>query len=187
MLFIALLTSYLACVPIANWFIGNVGTTCLPSGPCLVPVAPGLLAPSGVLVIGVALVLRDLVQRTAGLRWSLIAVMCGTAVSLLLSPPSLVLASCAAFALSEMVDLVVYTPLQRRGLALAVLASGVVAAIVDSTLFLALAFGSLDHLFGQLVGKWEAVAAGSAVVVALRKAIAPDLVRGDAGRRQVPS
>ena len=33
---------FLACVPLANWMIGNVGTVCVPNGPCLIPVAPGL-------------------------------------------------------------------------------------------------------------------------------------------------
>ena len=36
------------------------------TGPCLIPVAPGLMAPSGVTMIGLALVLRDLVQRRLG-------------------------------------------------------------------------------------------------------------------------
>jgi hypothetical protein len=56
------------CIPAANWLIGNVGTFCVPNGPCLVPVAPGLMAPSGVLMIGLALVLRDLVQRRKQIR-----------------------------------------------------------------------------------------------------------------------
>src|SRR3712207_9562412 len=43
-----------------------------------------------------------------------------------LAPPSLVLASTVAFLLSELADLGVYTPLQRRGLILAVAASSVV-------------------------------------------------------------
>jgi hypothetical protein len=47
-------STYLACIPLANWLISNVGTTCAPNGPCLVPVGFGLLAPSGVLVIGLA-------------------------------------------------------------------------------------------------------------------------------------
>ena len=38
-------------VPLANWMIQHVGTVCVPHGPCLVPVAPGLLAPSGVLTV----------------------------------------------------------------------------------------------------------------------------------------
>ena len=43
-------------IPAANWLIGNVGTKCVPNGPCLIPVAPGgLVAPSGVTMIGIAL------------------------------------------------------------------------------------------------------------------------------------
>src|SRR5262245_7835085 len=55
-------------VPAANWMIQHVGTACMPAGPCVVPVAPGLMAPSGVLMIGLALVLRDLVQRRLGME-----------------------------------------------------------------------------------------------------------------------
>ena len=46
--------AFIACIPAANWMIGHVGTTCVPSGPCLVPVFPWgpedrpLMAPSGV-------------------------------------------------------------------------------------------------------------------------------------------
>src|SRR4051812_21774383 len=54
------LAAFTGSIPIANWMIGNVGTACVPNGPCIVPVAPGLVAPSGVLMIGLALVLRDL-------------------------------------------------------------------------------------------------------------------------------
>src|ERR1700694_1407194 len=71
-------------IPAANWLIGNVGTICVPRGPCLVPVAPGILAPSGVLMIGLALVLRDLVQRRLGLGWSVGAILGGAALSGLL-------------------------------------------------------------------------------------------------------
>ena len=52
------LAAFALCIPAANWLIGNVGTFCVPKGPCLIPVAPGLTAPSGVLMIGLALVLR---------------------------------------------------------------------------------------------------------------------------------
>ncbi|GGJ02136.1 VUT family protein [Neoroseomonas lacus] len=141
------------CIPAANWLIGNVGTFCVPNGPCLVPVAPGLMAPSGVLMIGLALVLRDLVQRRLGVGFSAAAVLAGASLSAFLAPPSLVLASAAAFLLSEFADLAVYTPLQKRRLVLAVAASGAVGLVVDSLVFLWLAFGSLDFLAGQVVGK----------------------------------
>lgn len=140
-------------IPAANWLIGNIGTTCVPQGPCLIPVAPGLMAPSGVITIGLALVLRDLVQRRLGVGAAIGAIIAGAALSAFVAPPKLVIASAAAFLVAEMADLAVFTPLQKRGLVLAVLASSVVGLVVDSMLFLQLAFGSLDFLFGQVVGK----------------------------------
>src|SRR5262245_19438045 len=140
-------------IPVANWMIGNVGTVCVPKGPCLVPVAPGVMAPSGVLMVGAALVLRDLVQRRIGVEFGIGAIIAGAALSAGLAPPSLVLASATAFLLSEFADFAVYTPLARRRLVAAVVASSVAGLIVDSIVFLWLAFGSLDFLFGQVLGK----------------------------------
>jgi uncharacterized PurR-regulated membrane protein YhhQ (DUF165 family) len=147
-----------ACVPLANWLIQHVGTTCVPNGPCLIPVAPGLSAPSGVLMVGLALVLRDLVQRRLGLVWSVVAILIGAGLSATFAPPSLVIASAVAFLLSEAADLCVYTPLQRRQFVIAVVASSFAGLVVDSIVFLYLAFGSLDFLLGQIVGKaWMVV------------------------------
>ena len=149
----AFLAAFIACVPAANWLIGHVGTVCVPQGPCLIPVAPGLTAPSGVVTIGLALVLRDLVQRRLGKLWVLGAIVAGTALSGFVAPPAWVVASAAAFLLSELADFAVYTPLQRRGLIRAVIVSSLVGLAVDSVVFLYLAFGSLDFLLGQIVGK----------------------------------
>jgi queuosine precursor transporter len=141
-------------IPAANWLIGHVGTACIqPRGPCVVPVAPGLMAPSGVMMVGVALVLRDLMQRRLGVAISALAILLGTGISALLAPASLVFASGIAFLLSEFADLAVYTPLARRRLVAAVITSSFVGLVVDSIVFLWLAFGSLDFLFGQVVGK----------------------------------
>ena len=150
---IALVIAYIATIPAANWLIGHVGTVCIPQGPCLIPVLPGILAPSGVLLIGVALLLRDLVQRQYGARWSLACVGAGTAISFLIAPPSLALASGAAFALSELADFAVFTPLYQKRLVLALVLSCIVGAVVDSALFLWLAFGSIEHIEGQIIGK----------------------------------
>ena len=115
---------YMLCIPAANWMILHVGTFCVPNGgPCMVPVAPGLVAPSGVVTVGLALVLRDLVQRRLGRWWSLAAIAAGAALSALLASPALVVASTAAFLLSELADFAVYTPLQRRRFIVAVIAS----------------------------------------------------------------
>jgi len=140
-------------IPAANWLIGHVGTVCVPNGPCLVPVAPGVMAPSGVLMIGLALVLRDLVQRRLGVEFGIGAIIVGAAISAGLAPPTLVVASAAAFLLSEFADFAVYTPLARRRLVVAVIASSVVGLVVDSIVFLWLAFGSLEFLVGQIIGK----------------------------------
>jgi uncharacterized PurR-regulated membrane protein YhhQ (DUF165 family) len=155
---LAYFLAFIACIPAANWMVGHVGTACAPGGPCLVPVLPWghqgpLMAPSGVLMIGLALVLRDLVQRRLGRTMALLAIVAGAALSAAVAPPALVIASGAAFLLSELADFAVYTPLQQRSLVLAVLASGVVGLIADSFLFLWLAFGSLEFLEGQIVGK----------------------------------
>src|SRR4051794_15689229 len=111
--------AFTASIPAANWLVGHLGTTCIPNGPCVIPVAPGLSAPSGVLLVGLALVLRDLVQRRLGKAWSLFAIALGAALSAYFAPPSLVVASTTAFLLSELADFAVYTPLQERRLIMA--------------------------------------------------------------------
>jgi len=141
-------------IPAANWLIGHVGTACMaPHGPCVVPVAPGITAPSGVMMVGVALVLRDLVQRRLGAAMSALAILVGAGISVLVAPAALILASAVAFLLSEFADLAVYTPLARRRLVAAVIASSCAGLVVDSVVFLWLAFGSLDFLLGQIIGK----------------------------------
>ncbi len=147
------LAGFIACVPAANWLIGNLGTTCVPDGPCLIPVAPGIMAPSGVVMIGLALVLRDLVQRRLGVGFAVVGILVGAAISILIAPPALVIASATAFLFSEIADLAVFTPLQKRGLVLAVFVSSIVGLVVDSLLFLCLAFGSFEFLAGQIIGK----------------------------------
>lgn len=162
---------FLSLIPIANWMILHVGTICPPGEPCVLPVAPGLMAPSGVLTVGVALVLRDVVQRCLGPWPSLIAIAVGSALSAVLAPPALVLASAAAFFLSELVDFAIYSPLQRRRLLLAVLLSALLGLTVDSFVFLWLAFGSLTFLPGQIVGKAWAVLFSIPFIRLLRRVV----------------
>ena len=126
------------------------------------------MAPSAVLVVGLAFVLRDLVQRRLGVGYAALAVVFGAGLSSLLAPPSLVIASGVAFLVSELADLAVYTPLQKRRLVFAVVLSSIVGLIVDSIIFLQLAFGSLDHLAGQIVGKGWMVLLAIPLIVWLR-------------------
>jgi queuosine precursor transporter len=156
-------------IPASNWMIGHVGTACAAGGVCVLPVAPGIMAPSGVLTVGAALVLRDLVQRRLGIEFGIGAILAGAALSAALSPPSLVIASATAFLLSEFADFAVYTPLARRRLVTAVIASCVVGLVVDSIVFLWLAFGSLDFLLGQIVGKLWMVLLATPLIAYLRR------------------
>jgi uncharacterized PurR-regulated membrane protein YhhQ (DUF165 family) len=162
------LAAYAATIPAANWMIGNVGE-CIPNGPCLIPVGFGLMAPSGVLMIGAALVLRDAVHRLLGWQWAVGAIAVGAGLSFQFSPPALVIASVTAFILSELADFAVYAPLQRKRLVLAVAASGAVGAAVDSAVFLWLAFGSLDFIAGQIVGKLWMTALAAVALIAIRR------------------
>jgi uncharacterized PurR-regulated membrane protein YhhQ (DUF165 family) len=156
-------------IPAANWLIQHVGTSCVPNGPCLVPVAPGVMAPSGVLMIGLGFALRDLVQRRLGALFSAGAILIGAGISASLAPPALVIASAAAFLISEFADMAVYTPLARRRLVTAVVLSGVAGLVVDSVVFLWLAFGSLDYLAGQVIGKALMVIVAIPFIVLLRR------------------
>jgi uncharacterized PurR-regulated membrane protein YhhQ (DUF165 family) len=166
---------FLAAIPLSNWMIGNVGTVCLAHGPCLIPVAPGIMAPSGVLTAGAALVLRDILQRCLGTRYGVLAILLGALVSMLVAPVSLVRASTVAFMLSELADFAIYTPLQRRGLVQAVLASSAAGIVIDSIVFLWLAFGSLALLPGQIIGKiWSIGIAIPLIYLTRRLAPAPE-------------
>jgi queuosine precursor transporter len=148
-----LAAAFLSCVPLANWMIGNIGTTCVPNGPCLIPVGFGLMAPSGVLAIGAALALRDAAHERFGRSGAAALVLGGSVLSLLVAPPALALASTAAFVLAELLDLAVYDRVRRWGRSWAVLASGLFGAALDTALFSWLAFGSLAWQPGLLLGK----------------------------------
>lgn len=165
-----LIALYSMCVPLANWMIGNIGN-CIPNGPCVIPVLPNMYAPSGVLIIGLALVLRDAVQLVAGWKWGLASIFVGTVFSYIFANHFLVTASVVSFALSELIDFFVYTPLAKKRLFLALVASGVIGAIVDSAAFLFLAFGSIDYIDGQIIGKLYAVIAASLIILIFRSAL----------------
>lgn len=152
--------AFLATIPVANWLIGNVGTTRIPDGPCLVPVGFGLMAPSGVLMIGLALVLRDWLHETAGWKASAFAVVIGAGMSSVVSPPAIAVASATALLFAEMADLAVYAKLRQQSKPLAVFASQIVGAAIDSSLFVWIAFGSLDFSAGTTLAK---IYAGAAV------------------------
>lgn len=151
---------YAAMPVFANLAIALVG---------FVPVAPGLQAPAGVYFAGVALGLRDAVQELLGRRAAVLAILIGAAVSYLFTP-AFAVASGVAFLLSEGLDFLVYSPLRARGrIYLAVALSNTVGLVVDSVVFLLLAFGSLDFLPGQVVAKTYVTLAALAFLYLIRR------------------
>lgn len=149
---ITLFIGYLLTIPLANWFINNVGSTPFPDSPHLIPVGFGYQAPSGVLLIGLALFSRDLLQERAGKKPVLIAIGLGLLLSVLVNP-AIAFASGAAFLASELADFGIYTQVRKYSKWLGMLLSGVVGSIIDSFLFLWLAFNSIAFWEGQIIGK----------------------------------
>lgn len=145
---------FLASIPLANWLTTEFG---------FVPVGFGFSATAGTYAAGVALVSRDFVHEWGGLRAVFALIGVGVVLSLLLADPMIALASGVAFAVSELADTAVYTPLRKKRWRLAVVASSIVGATVDTALFLGIAFGVAaltgEAITGQLVGKvlWVAV------------------------------
>ena len=151
---------YLATIPAANWFINNVGTQSFPDGPHTIPVWFGYQAPSGVLLIGIALLARDFVQEQLGKQPTLLAITAGILISFFVNP-AVATASAIAFALSELADFGIYTKIKQHTIIGAVVVSGIIGGVIDSFVFLQIAFGSTQFWQGQVIGKtWMALLGG---------------------------
>lgn len=160
---------FVLTVPAANWMVSNVGSTCIPDGPCVIPVWRGVVAPSGVALAGLSLVLRDLAQEEVGGRWALAAVLAGAIIAAVVATPQLAVASASAFLVAELVDLLIYTALRGRGFLVASLTSSMAGLLLDSLIFVWVAFGSADLLLGQSLGKAWMVLAVTPILYSIRR------------------
>ena len=158
---------FIATIFGANWAIETYG---------LVPVGPDLIAPAGVYFAGLAFTFRDLAQDRVGRLWIVAAIVVGALISGLVST-KFAMASGVAFLVSELLDFAVYTPLRRRNWIGAVVASNIVGLVADSIVFLTLAFGSLQYLPGQVVGKMWMTLLAAGVLWLLRRRLAPSAGR----------
>lgn len=143
----------LGTIVLANWLTTEYGFW---------PVGFGLSATAGTVAAGSALGLRDLLQDASGRWWVFGTIVIGGGISYLIADPFIAVASATAFLLSELVDFAVYTPLRgkaERGGArwsAAVFGSNLVGAVVDTAVFIGIAFGAAainGAMAGQLVGK----------------------------------
>jgi queuosine precursor transporter len=153
--------AYIATIFAANWAVQRYG---------LVPVGFGYSAPAGVYFVSAALVLRDYLQWLAGKAVMLAALTVGVACSYLVASPHIATASATAFAFSELLDFALFTWIAPRW-ARAVLAGGLAGAVADSAIFLAIAFGSLAFLPGQVLGKAYGVTLAAVVIAARRRRV----------------
>jgi uncharacterized PurR-regulated membrane protein YhhQ (DUF165 family) len=149
------LIAFIATIPIANAWLKHFGFWHVPG---LGPVA------SGVVWVGLAFVLRDVAQLVLGRRWTWFAIALGTILSWWLASPALAVASGCAFAISETMDALIYTPLADRMFLRAVVISGWIGSLVDSAVFVKLAFRSYS-------GWWQ-LGLVKAIVVALATPVA---------------
>ncbi|MBA0045122.1 VUT family protein [Mycobacteroides sp. LB1] len=155
----AWVVAFVACIAGANWAILHVGAVHGAGGPRTIPVGFGLIAPSGVLFAGAQLTLRDLIHERLGARWTLVVIAASAPLTMIVASAAMAVASIVTFLAAEAADLAVYSRLRRRGYAAAVLGSNLVSTVVDSILFLALAFGGAavaSGAAGMTVGKLEA-------------------------------
>ena len=157
--------TYLLVILSANWLAASY----------IWPVGFGLKAPAGVFSIGLALALRDWLHELRGLRAALVVAYVAGVLSFVLSEVmgwtalrSVALGSVAAFAFSETTDALVYHPLRRRHAYLGLVLSNAVGLLVDSAIFLMIAFGSLAFFWGQVVGKSEMTLVALGLIWALR-------------------
>jgi hypothetical protein len=123
----AAVAAYITSIAAANWLTSRYG---------LVPAGFGLTVTAGTYAAGGALILRDWVDRAAGRVAVVAAIATGTTITAIVAGSALAVASGTAFLISELVDWGVFARVRSRSLAAAVLLSSVVAAPVDTVLFL---------------------------------------------------
>lgn len=116
---------YVLLIPLVNWSFAHVPNLELGGGGVWQPLA---------IVTGLVLVFRDFAQREIG-HWIFLPLLIGVAISFVMAPPAIAIASALAFGVSEAVDWVVYT-LSKRPLSQRILLSSAIGAPIDSAVFL---------------------------------------------------
>jgi queuosine precursor transporter len=149
-----MVVGYVGTIVVANW----ASTRC----PAL-HVGP-LLVPAGTLWAGATFTLRDLLHDALGARGVAVAIAIGVGLSWLLAAPQIAVASAVAFAVSELIDSTIYARLRSYSRLRAMVGSNLVGLLVDSVLFVPLAFGSFAAVPGQVLGKTAATIVTVAVL-----------------------
>lgn len=161
--------AFLGCILAANWATTEHG---------MISVGFGLTATAGTYFAGLTFVLRDSVQDALGKFATVALLLAGALLSYLVADPFIATASCAAFLVAELADLIVYTPLRKHGYVRAAVASNVVGAFLDTVLFLWIAgFPIWPAVPGQMVAKVAVTLVTVALVLGVRVALSRKSVR----------
>jgi uncharacterized PurR-regulated membrane protein YhhQ (DUF165 family) len=147
---------YVALMPLINWAFAGIPTIPIPE-----TLGGGEWHPFTI-VTGLVLVARDFAQREIK-HWIFAAMVVGLTLSTLTAWPVIVLASAAAFLISETADWAVYT-FVKRPLSQRIILSSLIGAPVDQLFFLWLASFAVPGIFAwgsvltgivsKLVGAW---------------------------------
>lgn len=149
--------AYLGSVVLANYLTTRYG---------FIDAGFGQYATAGTYAAGGALVVRDVLQDAIGRLGVLALIVAAAALSAAVAAPAIALASAVAFGCAELLDMAVYTPLRRRGTfgspwwARAVLLGALLGALLDTVLFLWIAFGwaaVAPALAGQMLAKAQVI------------------------------
>lgn len=138
---------------VVAWYSFSVAAANVASVHLAPLVVGGLVVPAGTLFAGACLTARDMLHDTLGPRWVAAGIPVGAGLSAVLASPQIAAASVVAFTVSEVLDSLVYARLRRRTRLGAVAASNAAGLVVDSLLFVPLAFGNFAAVPGQIVGK----------------------------------
>jgi uncharacterized PurR-regulated membrane protein YhhQ (DUF165 family) len=154
---VVLIAAYIASIVSAN-----IATDRIPGLAVL-----ELAVPAGSIIAGLTFTLRDLLHDHFGGRFVLGAVALGAGLSWCLATPTLAAASASAFMLSEIVDSCIYAELRARSRLRAVVYSNLAGLLIDSAIFVPLAFGTVAALPGPLAGKALATMLAAAALVSI--------------------
>jgi len=168
MKFTTLAVAYVVLIVLGDWLAAKY----------VWPVGFGYSAPAGVYAIGLTLGLRDWLHELRGLRWTLPLVYISGILAWIISSTTgwatlrdVAIASVVAFTISETADSLVYHPLAHRHPIPGLVLSNTVGLVLDSLIFLSIAFGSLTFLRGQIIGKAEMTVLAMFLVLGRRHGI----------------
>ncbi len=167
-----LAVAFVGLAIIANWLASKYLIT--------VPLTD-YVVPAGVLCIGAALVIRDWLQQLWGFRKSVLLIPVAGGLSYATavifgwtSLQKIAVASVVAFLCSEAVEAVVFAPLRQRWFSVGVGLSATVGNVLDTWIFLTMAFGTSvvlvpPYMWGTVVGKSEMIAIGVVLSIFRRR------------------